>query len=147
MAMVQWRTNAMQQSTDVHGSITLELRDRILHAVYSGELDDEAFASAEHRLRALSHRLYGHYWAMLADVSAWEQPTEATLAHNARLLDACLDRGMRLLANVVSATNGEDGTDPARILRPSRDDLPVTFQVNDFSYPDEAQAWLASFGY
>ena len=76
----------MKPHKDVHGTITLELRDRIMFASYSGLLDLGCFENAEPRLQALLERLSGSYWAMIADVSGWQQPCTETLKRNADML-------------------------------------------------------------
>lgn len=137
----------MSQYNDVHGTITLELRGRVMFATYSGVLDADSFAAIAPRLQALFDRLNRHYWALVADVSDWRDPQADTLGLNAQLLDSCLQHGMRMLANVVSPV-AAPGTNPAAQLRPQHTEtLPADFEARDFRYLDEALAWLATMGY
>jgi hypothetical protein len=129
-----------------HGTITLELRGRVMFATYSGVLGTDAFDRIEPRLQALFDRLYSHYWAMVADVSGWEEPQTETIARNAALLATCQDNGMRMLANVVSPVTSTR-TNPNTELRPDAGHAQGDFQARDFRYLDEAEAWLASVGY
>ena len=83
----------MSLHNEAHGTITLELRDRVMFATYSGVLDQEAFDNISPRLHTLFDRLNRHYWALVADVSNWNEPDPETLQRNAELLQACLDNG------------------------------------------------------